>query len=45
MTLGVPDRFVSQGKIPLLHKELGIDAAGIAARIREKLAVLRGSQA
>ena len=42
LTFGIPDRFVSQGKIPLLHRELGIDAEGIAQRIREKLASMKG---
>lgn len=37
LTLGIPDRFVSQGKVEQLHAELGIDAAGIAQRIREAL--------
>lgn len=37
ITFGVPDKFVQQGKVPLLHKELGIDAEGMAARIRAKL--------
>ncbi|MEF2651876.1 1-deoxy-D-xylulose-5-phosphate synthase [Slackia piriformis] len=41
LTFGIPDRFVSQGKIPLLHRELGIDAEGIAQRIREKLASMK----
>ena len=38
LTFGVPDRFVSQGKVALLHRELGIDAEGMARRIRERLA-------
>ena len=41
LTFGIPDRFVSQGKVPLLHKELGIDAEGMARRIREKLASMK----
>lgn len=38
LTVGIPDRFVSQGKVAQLHRELGIDAQGMADRIREKLA-------
>ena len=45
LTLGIPDRFVDQGKVALLHKEVGLDAQGIAARIREKLAAMKGAQA
>lgn len=45
LTLGIPDRFISQGKVALLHKEIGLDAESMANRIREKLAALRGSQA
>ena len=41
LTFGIPDRFVSQGKVPLLHKELGLDAESMANRIREKLAFMR----
>lgn len=37
LTFGIPDRFVSQGKVSQLHRELGIDAEGIAERIRAKL--------
>ncbi len=45
MTFGIPDRFVSQGKVALLHKEVGIDAESMAARIREKLAAMDEGQA
>lgn len=38
LTIGIPDRFVSQGKVSQLHRELEIDAQGIADRIRAKLA-------
>ena len=41
LTFGIPDRFVSQGKVPLLHKEVGLDAESMANRIREKLASMR----
>lgn len=40
LVFGIPDKFVQQGKVALLHKELGIDAEGMARRIREKLAEL-----
>lgn len=40
VTLGIPDKFIEQGKVSQLHHELGIDAEGIAARIRQKLAEL-----
>ena len=37
LTLGLPDRFVTQGtRHDLLH-ECGLDGAGIAASIRERL--------
>ena len=38
LVLGIPDRFVGQGKVDLLFKEIGLDPEGIASRIREKLA-------
>jgi 1-deoxy-D-xylulose-5-phosphate synthase len=39
-TLGIPDRFVAQGKVPQLHHEIGLDAEGIAQTARELLATL-----
>lgn len=33
--LGLPDRFISQGKVAYLHTLLGLDAEGIAQAIRE----------
>ena len=38
LVLGVADRFVSQGKVDLLLRELGLDAEGIASAIERKLA-------
>ena len=38
LVLGIPDRFVGQGRVDLLFKEIGLDPEGIASRIREKLA-------
>ena len=38
LVLGVVDRFVSQGKVDLLLRELGLDAEGIASAIERKLA-------
>ena len=35
--LGIPDRFVDHGTIPELYAELGLDAHGIAAVVREVL--------
>ncbi len=40
MVFGIPDKFIQQGKVALLHKDLGIDAQGMAERIRTKLAEL-----
>ena len=37
LLLGIPDRFVEQGKIPALFKRLGLDAAGMARRIEQAL--------
>ena len=45
LTFGIPDRFVSQGKVALLHKEVGLDAESMANRIREKLADMKKAQA
>lgn len=33
LTLGIPDRFVPQGKVDLLLHDLGLDAEGIAASV------------
>ncbi len=35
LNIGLPDNFIAQGSQEELHTELGIDAAGIEARIRE----------
>ncbi len=40
LTFGIPDAFVSQGKVSLLHEELGIDAKGMARRISERFRAL-----
>ena len=37
LVLGLPDEFVAHGKTELLAQNLGLDAAGLAERIREKL--------
>lgn len=37
LTLGISDEFVTQGKTDLLLHDLGLDAEGIAASIRERL--------
>lgn len=37
LTLGIPDTFVPQGKVDLLLHDLGLDAEGIAASVRERL--------
>lgn len=37
LTLGLPDEFIEQGKIDLLFADLGLDAAGIAAKIKKRL--------
>ena len=39
MTIGIPDEFVQQGKVPLLHHAIGIDAEGIARSVAERLSV------
>lgn len=36
LSFGIPDAFIEQGKVPQLHHELGIDARGMAERIRAK---------
>ena len=38
LTLGIPDDFVPQGKANLLLRDLGLDAEGIAAAVKQKLA-------
>jgi 1-deoxy-D-xylulose-5-phosphate synthase len=38
LMLGLPDRFVEHGEAPLLLADCGLDAAGIARSIRERLA-------
>ena len=38
VTLGIPDSFVLQGKSELLLHDLGLDAEGIAAAVREGIA-------
>lgn len=35
--LGIPDTFVMQGTVAELHRELGLDADGIAASVRARL--------
>ncbi|MEG0071055.1 MAG: 1-deoxy-D-xylulose-5-phosphate synthase [Raoultibacter sp.] len=37
LTLGIPDRFVDQGKVDLLLHEIGLDAEGVAASIQKAL--------
>ncbi|MEG0027147.1 MAG: 1-deoxy-D-xylulose-5-phosphate synthase [Raoultibacter sp.] len=37
LTLGIPDRFIDQGKVELLLHDIGLDAEGIAASIQEAL--------
>ena len=37
LTLGIPDNFVDQGKVDLLFKDLGLDAQGIAKRVKKAL--------
>ncbi|MEC4295742.1 1-deoxy-D-xylulose-5-phosphate synthase [Adlercreutzia shanghongiae] len=37
ITLGIPDRFVGQGHIDQLFKEIGLDAEAIAACIQERM--------
>ncbi len=39
--LGVPDRYVPQGKPGTILADLGLDAVGIAATVRNALAVMR----
>ncbi len=44
LTFGIPDEFVTQGSVSLLHRELGIDAEGMAGRIRERYRSVSGVQ-
>ena len=37
LVLGLPDRFVQQGKIPALYQEVGLDAEGISQAILARL--------
>ena len=37
LTLGIPDRFVAQGSVDRLFADLGLNAEGIAASVREAL--------
>ena len=37
LVMGIPDRFVGQGKVDQLFKEIELDAEGIARRIKQKL--------
>ncbi|HOR28324.1 MAG TPA: 1-deoxy-D-xylulose-5-phosphate synthase [Candidatus Sumerlaeota bacterium] len=38
LTLGIPDRFIEHAKPDSLHRQLGLDPAGIAARVEAFLA-------
>lgn len=40
LVMGIPDTFIEQGNVALVHERLGLDAQGIAAAIRAKLADL-----
>ncbi len=40
LQLGLPDRFVDHGDTALLLKECGLDAAGIAAAVRERFGAI-----
>lgn len=42
LAIGLPDEFVSHGKREVLLSELGLDAEGIAASVRKRLAELKG---
>ena len=37
LVMGIPDRFVGQGKVDQLFKEIELDAEGIARRVKQKL--------
>jgi 1-deoxy-D-xylulose-5-phosphate synthase len=45
LQLGLPDRFVDHGDSALLLKECGLDAAGIAAAIRQRFGTLVAAHA
>jgi len=40
LTLGIPDRFISQDKPAHMLAECGLDSAGIHRTIREKMAMI-----
>ncbi|BAK43805.1 1-deoxy-D-xylulose-5-phosphate synthase [Eggerthella sp. YY7918] len=40
-TLGIPDRYIPQGKADALLSDLGLDAEGIATSVQERLAALK----
>lgn len=42
LTLGIPDRFISQGTRSELLAELGLDGVGIASAIEKRLHIVRG---
>ena len=39
MCLGIPDRFIHQGSVEELRKEIGLDPESIADRIKKKLSM------
>ncbi|WP_207060864.1 1-deoxy-D-xylulose-5-phosphate synthase [Motiliproteus sp. SC1-56] len=41
LNLGLPDRFISHGKVPALLAEQGLDAKGIQAQLQPRLEALR----
>ena len=43
VTLGIPDRFIGQGPVPQLFADLGLNAEGIAATVREQLKMKKRS--
>ena len=42
LNLGIQDRYVPQGKVDLLLRDLGLDAEGIASSVEKRLARLGG---
>ena len=38
LQLGIPDDFVTQGKVDQLFRDLGLDPEGIAASVMQRLA-------
>jgi len=42
LTLGLPDHFIEQGDPAMMLASVGLDAAGVEARIRQRLASLSG---